>query len=73
MILNNYIIFMLLYYKSGAAATISIIYKQLLYEQNEKKLQMRMRMSGELTSCHRQGLVVEARFNASYEESRSMS
>jgi hypothetical protein len=36
-----------------------------LYEQNEKKLQMRMRMSGELTSCHRHGLVVEARLNAS--------
>ena len=43
-----------------------------LYEQNEKKLQMKM-MNGELTFCHRHGLVVEARLNASYVESRSMS
>jgi len=28
-----------------------------LYEQNEKNLQILMRMSGELTSCHRHGLV----------------
>ena len=40
----------------------------MLYEQNEKKLQMMMRMSGELTSCHSHGLVVVARLNASYVE-----
>ena len=47
---------------------------QAVDEQNEKKLQMMMMMiSGELTSCHRHGLVVEARLNVSYVESISMS
>ena len=62
----------LLRVSSRSSSSWSISYKQLLYEQNEKKLQMMM-MSGELTSWHRHGLVVEARLIASYEESRSMS
>ena len=55
----------------SSSSSWSISYKQF-YEQNEKKLHMMM-MSGELTSCYRHGLVVEARLNASYVESRSMS